>query len=119
MTRIGAADQILLLLREQLRKAERRTGRGRSEEAGKAGPVDPHQRLAALASLESLPDRDLRRAMIRGLLAERFGEELTSDPAFEAVALEVVRIMEDSPETQALVDSAIASLKQAGNIRSD
>lgn len=112
MTRIGAADQVLLLLREQLRASERKTRT--VGDARKTGPADPSRRLAALASVKSLPDRELRRAMIRGLLVERLGEELAADPAFEAVALEVAGIIEDSTEMQTLVDGAIAKLKGSG-----
>lgn len=113
MTGIAPTDHILLLLREQLKAAERGKA-NKSDKAGRAARPDQRARLAALAAVGALPERDFRRAMVRGLLAERLGEELVADPAFEAAALEVARIIEDSPETQALLDRAAAALRRPG-----
>ena len=102
MTQIGATDQILLLLREQLQRSERGRARGADREQRKT--ATPQQRLEALAAIRDLPERDFRRALVRGLLGERLGEELVAEPAFEAVTSEVLRLIEASPEAQSLLD---------------
>jgi hypothetical protein len=102
MTQISATDQILLLLREQLRRSERGRVRGIEHEQRKS--ATPQQRIEALAAIRDLPERDFRRALVRGLLGERLGEELVAEPAFEAVTGEVLRLIEASPEAQQLLD---------------
>jgi len=102
MTGIGATDQIVLLLREQLQRSERAKGRPAARKDGR--PATPQQRLEVLAAIEDLPERDFRRALVRGLLSERLGPDLVADPAFEAVTGEVLKLIEESDETRALLD---------------
>jgi hypothetical protein len=113
LTSIGPADQVMLLLSEQLKAADRGKAK-KNERTARAVRTGPRERLAALAAIEDLPERDLRRAVVRGLLAERLGEELVADPAFAAAALEITRIIEESPEGEALLDRAAAALKKTG-----
>lgn len=102
----------MLLLREQLKAAERGKAK-KNDRTARTARAGPRERLAALAAIDDLPDRDFRRAVVRGLLAERLGEELVADPAFAAAALEIVRIIEESPETAALLDRAAGALRVA------
>lgn len=109
MTQIGATDQVLLLLREQLQRIERTRGRTLARKEG--GSATPQQRIEMLAAIETLPERDFRRALLRGLLSERLGAELIADPAFEAVTGEVLKMIEDSEETGALLDRVSANFR--------
>ncbi|HEX4695785.1 hypothetical protein [Sphingomonas sp.] len=102
MTGIGATDQVLLLLREQLQRSDRAKGRAATRKDGR--PATPQQRIEALAAVADLPERDFRRALVRSLLSERLGAELVADPAFETVTGEVLKMIEDSDETRALLD---------------
>lgn len=110
MTTIGPADQVLLLLREQLKSADR-TRSKKTDGPTRTAKASARERLEALAGTADLPEREFRRAVVRGLLAERLGEELVADPAFEAAAMEIARIIEDSPETRALLDRATGALR--------
>ena len=111
MTSIGPANQVLLLLRERLKAADRTKAKkmGSPTRTGKSGT---RERLETLAGIEDLPERDFRRAMVRGVLAERLGEELVADPAFEAAALEIARIIEDTTDTKVLLDRAATALRK-------
>lgn len=111
MTQITPTDQILLLLREQLKRGDRSKLGGTKRQEGR--PATPQQRIEALAAVRDLPDRDFRRALVRSLLSERLGEELVADPAFEAVTGEVLKIIEDSTEAQALLDSVARDFRAA------
>jgi len=102
VTQVSATDQILLLLREQLQRSERGRVRGTGSEQRRA--ATPQQRIEALAAIRDLPEREFRRALLRGLLGDQLGEELVAEPAFEAVTGEVLRLIESSPEAQALLD---------------
>jgi len=113
LTRIGNVDQVLLLLREQLE----RSGRGRNAERGArttrsaAATAQPLERARALAALDGLPEEEVRRAVVRGLLLDAFGESMNNDPAFQAVIDNVLRIIADMPGGSELVDRAVAQLR--------
>lgn len=111
MTRISGTDHLLLLLQEQI-------GKFGKDKAGRrvAGPVTPSataapmDRLRAIASREGVSDEELRRALVRALLVRQLGEALGNDPAFEAMAGDVLRTINESPEGPALLDRAMRQL---------
>lgn len=105
MTRIGATEQILVLLRARLEQ------RARTMRKAPAELPDTKARLQALAGVRDLPDRSFRRALVRGLLADRIGEALAGDPAFDQVVREVLDLVESNPETAALLEEAGAALR--------
>lgn len=105
MTRIGPTEQILVLLRTRLEQSART-----ALEVPKEAP-DGQARLQALAGVRDLPDRSFRRALVRGLLADRIGEELAGDPAFDQVVRDVLDLVEGNPETAALLEEAGAALR--------
>lgn len=115
MTRIGNVDQVLLLLREQLE----RSGRGRNVEHGArtsrsdTTTAPPLDRARALAGLDGLPEDEVRRAVVRGLLVDAFGESMSNDPAFQSVVDDVLRIIADMPGGAELIDRAVAQLRSA------
>lgn len=114
MTRVGNVDQVLLLLREQLQRSGRARGpaaraRARQAEASSQRPLD---RARALAALDTLGEEDRRRAVVRGLLAEQFGDAVGNDPALIAIVDQVSRIIGETPEGRELMDRAIAELKE-------
>ncbi|WP_137861310.1 MULTISPECIES: hypothetical protein [unclassified Sphingomonas] len=115
MTRIGNVDQVLLLLQEQLQRTSRnrgtaRQGRTARAEASSARPLD---RVRALAALDTLDEEELRRAMVRGLLAEQFGEAVGNDPALIAIVDQVSRMIGETPEGRQLMDRALAQLRES------
>ena len=115
MTRISNADHVLLLLQEQLgRLSKDRTGRQAPASGVRTGTPEPMARLRALAGRDGLSDEDLQRALVRTLLLQQLGEAMGSDPAFEAIAADVVRIIGDSPEGRALLDRAMLELSPGG-----
>ncbi|WP_028967842.1 hypothetical protein [Sphingomonas phyllosphaerae] len=109
MTTIGITDRVLLILRERLRRSEHATTRGTAPVGERA--ASPHERMEALAAIRDLPDRDFRRAVVRGLLGEQLGEALAADPAFDAMSAEVLRIVEGSDEARAVLDRAVEELR--------
>lgn len=112
MTRIGTIEQVMLLLREQLQRSNR--GRGpehkRAEQAGVATPR-PLDRVRALAAFDDLPEEEMRRAVVRGMLAEEFGDAIGTDAAFTRLVDEVAHAIEVLPGGPDLMAQAIAQLK--------
>lgn len=115
MTRVGNVDQVLLLLREQLQRSGMARGgaareRARAADGATARPLD---RIRALAALDTLEEEELRRAVVRGLLAEQFGEAVGNDPALIAIVDQVSRIIGETAEGRGLMDRALAQLKES------
>jgi hypothetical protein len=113
LTRIGNVDQVLLLLREQLERTSRgrNVGRGTKTSRSEAATAPPIERARALAALDGLPEDEVRRAVVRGLLVDAFGEAMSNDPAFQSVVDDVLRIIADMPGGPELVDRAVAQLR--------
>lgn len=114
MTRIGNVDQILLLLREQLQRTDKRRGaqpKSASTRA-EAAAARPLERARALAALESLSDEEKRKAVVRGLLTEEFGEAVGNDAALQSIVDDVVRIIGETPGGPELIDRAFAQLRE-------
>lgn len=114
MTRISTADQVLLLLQEQLN----RSGKDRAARRGPAAPAqagtpDPMARLRALAGRDGISDEDMTRALVRSLIVQQLGEALGADPTFEKIASDVTRIILASPGGKELLDQAIRQLGSA------
>lgn len=67
-------------------------------------------RLRARVAHDGLAEEDLKRALVRGLLAQQLGDAIANDPAFEAIASEVARMIGESDEGRALLDRALIQL---------
>jgi hypothetical protein len=115
MTRISQSDHLLALLREQLRRVDR----------GRAGPVSPtsragsatppaRARMKALASLDSLEEEEVRRALVRALLTEQLGDGVAGDPGLQTIFDEVYRIISESSEGRALLERAAGQIREGG-----
>lgn len=111
MTRISGTDHVLLLLREQLDRLARK----RATQSGKTrsmpiGTPEPMARLRARAATDGIGEDELKRALVRGLLAQQLGDSIANDPAFETMASDVARMIADSDEGRALLARALAQL---------
>jgi hypothetical protein len=114
MARIGNVDHVLLLLREQLQRVAkgRSAPRGAAADRVGASAARPLDRVRALAALDSLDEDEVRRAVVRGILTEEFGERVGNDAALQAIVDDVVRIIGDTPGGIELIDSAVAQLRE-------
>lgn len=111
MTRVSNADQVLLLLHEQLgRLGKERSTRGMSASPVRSGTPEPMARLRALAARDGISEEEMKRALVRSLLVQQLGEALGTDPAFEAIAGDVIRIIGESPAGRDLLDQAMQQL---------
>lgn len=113
MTRIGNVDQVLLLLREQLQRAGKGRQAARKSRSGTAAPR-ALDRVRALAAMEALNDDELRRAVVRGILTEEFGEGVGNDAALQAIVDDVLRIIGATEGGPELIGRAVAQLKETG-----
>jgi len=97
---------VLLLLREQLQRLDRA---GAKRTAPGAKPTAAP--MARLRALGDVPDKEFKRTLVRALLAERMGEGVANDPAFQAVIDDVYRIIDESDDGRALIHRAATRLR--------
>lgn len=111
MTRITSSDQALLLLQEQLRRIDRgRTGRSERTSSGRKITPRPIARLQSAAALDQLSDEEVRRTLVRALLAEELGEGVANDPAFQTIVEDVFRLINASSDGRELIARAARQL---------
>ena len=114
MTRVTQADQVMMLLRQQLQRMAGGPKTARSGQSGTAQAAqrqNPLRRVSALAALDSLPDEELGRALVRTLLTEEFGEALANAPKFARIVDEVHRMIAADEEANGLLHKALAQVR--------
>lgn len=117
MTRIGNADHIMVLLRQQLQRMDKTRGKARSSGPGASTPAAPRNaidRIASLATLDDLDDRQFERALIRALLTDEFGAAMAEDHRFERIAGEVHRIIRSEKESRELLSATVDQMRASG-----
>ena len=111
MTRISNADQVLLLLRAHLERNAKMRGKGAAAHPARAeARKGPLERVQHIAGAENLSEHDVSRALIAGLLAEEFGEDVASEPRFQDLVDNVLKLIAADEEGRALVRNAVAQL---------
>lgn len=100
---------MLLLLREQLQRLDRTRGAPAGRTNGKSKPTPAP--MARLQTLGEVTDKEFKRTLVRALLAERMGEGVANDPAFQTVIDDVYRIINDSDDGRALIERAARRLR--------
>ena len=110
MTRITNADQVLLLLRGHLERADRARRRKSTAPADAKAPKSPLERAQAIAGAGELSDEDIRRTLLSGILAEEFGGELVNDPGFQQVVADILQIISGDERANRLLGKAVEQL---------
>lgn len=109
MAEIGRTDPVLMLLRERL---QRRGGAKVGSSTRTAAPMlSPMERARAVAALAVLDEQGRRRLVVRAVLAERLGEAVANDAAFQALSDRVLTELDETPEGRALVEAAMAEMR--------
>lgn len=106
MTRITNAEQVLVLLRAHLERAQRSTRKRTQTRDTKPGAMERVQRLANAG----MPEADLARALIAGLLTEEFGAGFAAEPRFQAMVEDVRAMIARDEGAQKLLRRAMAQL---------
>lgn len=110
MTRVGQADQILALVREQLARLSRERA-GRAQRSAPSGqPTPPAIERLRMLDLGDLSEREARRTVVRALLTQEMGEALANEPSFQPILEDVVRMIEDSEAGRTLLERAMREL---------
>ena len=109
--RISAADQLVAVLRQRLAEhsqAQRKMTRGQG-----ARQAAPPNAVQALAAVEGLDDRVLKRAIVQNILAEKFGQALVNEAEFQQVVDKVVATLGDHQGGSAMLERLVGELRAA------
>lgn len=113
MERISRLDQVLLLLRKQIKQragaALVRPGASAAGTGARTGAADGDPiarvgvRLAQLRATGVTDRRVLARALIEQILVQHFGEALLNEAAFQGMLDRVLACVDEDPELGAVV----------------
>ncbi len=111
MDPINNIDRLVFVLRQRLQERTRLAakphaadGQGRSSNVASGG-------IGALAAVDGLDDRQLRRALIQNILSEHLGSEMLNDAKFQQVVDKVSDTISGDPESAALMAKTIGELR--------
>ena len=115
---ISNVDRIVLILRQRLQERARASSAGRKEGrapagSGGQGAANPMETVQALAAVEGVDDRQLKRALIQGVLAENLGKGLVNDASFQQMVDRVTETLDRDPELGPLMARVAADLRAA------
>lgn len=111
MEPISNVDQIVLVLRQRLLERAKSAG-GRSEQKGATSrEADGRTGIEALAAVESIDDRQLKRALIQRLLTEQLGPALINEAKFQQVVDRVTDTIEADPQGSGLLSDLVTELR--------
>jgi hypothetical protein len=112
MSTVSRVDQAILLLQDRLRRLQERSpgAAAKASTATRREKADPLVPLRQLARRGGIAEGELRRALVRILLADSLGEELVGSLEFQSVAEQVARILEGSDAARALLAQALTEL---------
>ncbi|MFI4973108.1 MAG: hypothetical protein ACHP84_01055 [Caulobacterales bacterium] len=113
MDPISSVDRLVLLLRQRLTERARATSSGASEaprlrdEPTGVGPDTLH----ALAAIEGIDDRQLKRALVQNILADNFGTDVINDAAFQQVVDRVTETLQGDRAAATLLSRLVQELR--------
>jgi len=114
MDPISNVDRLVLILRQRLQErasvAGKRTGK---TPAARDRSPNPLEAARALAAVDSVDDRQLKRALIQGVLAENLGKGLINDASFQQMVDRVTETLDGDPDLGKLMTRVVADLRAA------
>ena len=115
MEPISNVDRLVLLLRQRLQERSRLTGAART--SARSGAQDPpavgFDNVQALAAVQGVDDRQLRRALIQNILADNLGPKLLNEARFQQVVDRVTETIEGDDGASRLLDRVVGELRAA------
>ena len=113
MEPISSADRLVMLLRQKLEERARlqRGAPKPSQEKRDAAQAPEPAGVHALAALEGVDERALRRAVVQGLLADQLGQELLNDAQFQQIVTRVTEAIEDDAAASGLMGRVLAEIR--------
>lgn len=113
MDPVSNVDRLVFLLRDRLGARMRAAPGSALRPATGERPPPSIDSLQALAALEGVDDRRLRRALIQNVLADQFGGDLLNDARFQQIVDRVTETLEQDTAGLRLLDRVVTELREA------
>ncbi|MEP7221598.1 MAG: hypothetical protein ABI673_02905 [Novosphingobium sp.] len=116
MTSINRIDQAMLVLKDKLQQLNQRSGQSAAGSAAgaarqeRSAPLDPLVSLRQMVQQGRVSRQDLRKALVRTLLVESFGDELVGSLEFQSISDRVSQLLEQNDTARELLDRSLAEL---------
>lgn len=111
MTRITNTEHILLLLRAHLQRSQKARRKSVDQKTQlSASQRDPLVRIQELVRHGSLPQEDVQRAVIQGLLLNEIGDKLSNEAKFQTLIDDVFGLIRRDQAMVELLNRAIREL---------
>lgn len=111
MSSISRIDQAILLLRDRLDKLGAKGGTSSAGLTGvKASGIDPLAPIRGLTQAQ-VSDQEVRKALVRLLLADALGQGVVGALEFQAIADQVTDVLESTEAGQDLLLRALQELR--------
>jgi hypothetical protein len=114
VTRITNSDQVLILLRSHLQRAERSHRKDLDRKDKTRAKPTPLERVQTIARNEDLSSEEIERALISGIFTEEFGSGAANDPDFQLMVDNVLRMIRENETGRQLLGRAVAQLTIGG-----
>jgi hypothetical protein len=111
MEPVSNVDGLVLLLRQRLLERSR-ANRSSQKDRKVSGRADVGA-VRALAAVDNLDDRQLKRALIQNILAEQLGDGLLNEARFQQVVDRVTDTIELDTDASRLLSRLIGDLRVA------
>lgn len=112
MEPISNADRLAALLRQRLKERARTEGGSKSaRNSGSGSAPKGAAAVRALAAVEGVDNRQMRRTVIQHLLADQFGEQLVNEAQFQQIVTRVADAIEEDGAAAALLDTVMRDLR--------
>jgi len=112
MTSVTPVEGLVALLRQRL-LADAKSRQSLKGAASKTPEGQGGGLVQALAEIEGVDERRLRRALIQSLLTDHFGKSLINDARFQQVVDRVTATLEEDPDASQLFSRVVGDLRQA------
>lgn len=110
MDPISNADKILLVLRQRLEDRAKAQKRGTGGSTGGAARRSSLRTVQEVAATGTATERQLRRLVVQGLLADQFDEALLNESRFQAVVDQVTDALTADEAASRLLSQVISEL---------
>lgn len=113
MTNITPLDGLVVLLRQRLAERTGKTRAGSRARTGEGAGASAPKLVQALAEIEGVDDRRLRRALIQDILGNHFGKAMVNDARFQQVIDKVTSTLEADADASSAFSRVISDLRGA------
>lgn len=111
MDPITNVDRLVFILRQKLEERQRTAQSSKKATRSPAANQSAVLRFNAIAAIDGVDERQLRRTFIQTLLADQLGEKLVNDAQFQQVVSRVTEAIEEDSAASKLLSRLLEEVR--------